>query len=723
MILGAGVGWNDAEYEAVGVHKSERGKRTDEMLDIMVPLLEGETRHVPRPLLLGRRRVHRADGVAAARRSGSAAGRSSRIPSRRTCRASWSRSRHARSAPTAGSRGPPARRRTSPATGPSCRRTIREHGRDPGECVVAHENFLHLVLTDDPAKAREEQHRAFLKVMSAERGPEYLESVYLFGTPDEVIASLQARVDAGVEYFMLHTMTPDPAQLRHWVDEIIPNVTFPADGRSGPADRQPAPPVTRRVALIGKPLRRRHSQVMHDAAFDAAGIDARYVLLELEPEAVEAAVPRRAGPTGSGSGSPRRTSGWSPGCATRWRRTPRRSARSTTSSRTRRRQAGRASTPTRPGFRAGVELAMGRPLAGADVVVAGAGGAAHAVVFACLRAGAAPGDDREPDRRVRRRARASGSPTSGRGPSRPWRWTTRRSRRRFDGADLAVNATTVGMLDPGVDHRRSTCCRRARRSSTWSTCRPRRRCCAAARARGLRAANGSEMLIAAGGDRLRALDRRRRDGRRHARGGRAAPRRRDRTRLTDAPRDHRRGRRTRRSRWSATGSCLSLPDGAARSGPGDRRRRRRWAAAHPGMGGRASRRRPAGRSTRSSSGRPCRTRARSTRSGCNYVVAGEADDDVPERPLVYGKLPSAVAGPRRVVTWDRVADGQRRSRVRARRRHRRGRPGRSSPRTPWATSSGTRASTTCPRATRGSTATSGCSASRWPASARSAPGS
>ena len=71
--------------------------------------------------------------------------------------------------------------------------------------------------------------------MSAERGEHYLESVYLFGTPDEVIASLQARVDAGVEYFVLHTMTPDPAQLRHWVDEIIPNVTFPADGRAGPA--------------------------------------------------------------------------------------------------------------------------------------------------------------------------------------------------------------------------------------------------------------------------------------------------------------------------------------------------------------------------------------------------------------------------------------------------------------------------------------------------------
>jgi alkanesulfonate monooxygenase SsuD/methylene tetrahydromethanopterin reductase-like flavin-dependent oxidoreductase (luciferase family) len=104
--------------------------------------------------------------------------------------------------------------------------------------MVAHENFLHLVLTNDPAKAREEQHAAFLKVMSSERGEHYLESVYLFGTPDEVIASLQARVDAGVEYFMLHTMTPDPAQLRHWVDEIIPAVRFPAS--AGPVRRMAA---------------------------------------------------------------------------------------------------------------------------------------------------------------------------------------------------------------------------------------------------------------------------------------------------------------------------------------------------------------------------------------------------------------------------------------------------------------------------------------------------
>jgi alkanesulfonate monooxygenase len=245
VILGAGVGWNDAEYEAVGVHKSERGKRTDEMLDIMMPLLEGETvthhgqfysvddvfiepRTTQRPLLwIGggsqladpkspdlprfvesvKRRTVRADGW---------------IP-RPTC--------------------PPQDIARDWA---ELQEAMRAAGKDPSDTLVAHENFLHLVLTDDPAEARRQQHEAFLKVMSAERGPQYLESVYLFGTPDEVVASLQARVDAGVEYFFLHTMTPDPAQLQLWVDHVIPNVTFPAS--AGPVRRPPTP--WRRTAAV-----------------------------------------------------------------------------------------------------------------------------------------------------------------------------------------------------------------------------------------------------------------------------------------------------------------------------------------------------------------------------------------------------------------------------------------------------------------------------------------
>lgn len=42
--------------------------------------------------------------------------------------------------------------------------------------------------------------------------------------------------------------------------------------------------MTRRVALIGNPLKRRHSAVMHNAAFAAHGIDATYELRSIDPD-------------------------------------------------------------------------------------------------------------------------------------------------------------------------------------------------------------------------------------------------------------------------------------------------------------------------------------------------------------------------------------------------------------------------------------------------------
>ncbi|MGH3242759.1 MAG: shikimate dehydrogenase family protein, partial [Spirillospora sp.] len=40
----------------------------------------------------------------------------------------------------------------------------------------------------------------------------------------------------------------------------------------------------RTVALFGRPLRRRHSAVMHNAAFEAAGVGARYELREVDED-------------------------------------------------------------------------------------------------------------------------------------------------------------------------------------------------------------------------------------------------------------------------------------------------------------------------------------------------------------------------------------------------------------------------------------------------------
>jgi shikimate dehydrogenase len=251
--------------------------------------------------------------------------------------------------------------------------------------------------------------------------------------------------------------------------------------------------MTRRVGLLGRPLKRRHSQVMHDAAFDAAGIDARYVLLELEPDAVEAAV------------AAARSDDWlGLGVTAPYKRVvaglcdavePDAEAIGAVNNVVRTGAGELVGINTdAPGFRAGVELAMGRPLEGADVVVAGAGGAAHAVVYACLDAGArrVVVGNRTPAAATALAARfrdvGPGS-AAGVGLDDP----------DFDGAlrsaDLAVNATTVGMLDPGTAIAVDALPARATVFDLVYV-PAETPLLAAAQARGLRAANGGEMLIA-----------------------------------------------------------------------------------------------------------------------------------------------------------------------------------------------------------------------------------
>jgi shikimate dehydrogenase len=252
--------------------------------------------------------------------------------------------------------------------------------------------------------------------------------------------------------------------------------------------------MTRRVGLLGKPLKRRHSQVMHDAAFDACGIDARYVLLELEPDAVAPTV-REARASAEWLGL---------GVTAPYKRVvaelvdevePEAEAIGAVNNVTRTADGRLVGFNTdAPGFRAGVELAMGRSLEGAEVVVVGAGGAAHAVVFACLAAGAGrlTVANRTADRAAAMLERFS---LNGTGSRAAVALDDPVFRTALESADVAVNATTVGMIDPGatipVDALRDD-------ATVFDLVYvpPETPLLAAARARGLRAANGSEMLIA-----------------------------------------------------------------------------------------------------------------------------------------------------------------------------------------------------------------------------------
>ncbi|MET1233051.1 MAG: shikimate dehydrogenase [Candidatus Limnocylindrales bacterium] len=250
--------------------------------------------------------------------------------------------------------------------------------------------------------------------------------------------------------------------------------------------------MTRRVDLLGKPLRRRHSVVMHNAAFAAAGIDGEYVLAEIDEADVPDAVAAARGPEFFGLGV---TAPYKPLVAALVDDVEPDARAIGAVNNVIRMPDGRlvGFNSDAPGFRAGVELAMGRPLDDAmEVVVVGAGGVARAIVHACLGVGRMTIANRTPEAAralVERNARdtradmtACGLDESG-FHSALWR------------ADLVVNATSVGMIDPGlpfpVDGLRDEAivfdCVYVPAETPLL---------AAARARGLHAANGSEMLIA-----------------------------------------------------------------------------------------------------------------------------------------------------------------------------------------------------------------------------------
>jgi shikimate dehydrogenase len=232
---------------------------------------------------------------------------------------------------------------------------------------------------------------------------------------------------------------------------------------------------------------------MHNAAFAAAGIDAEYVLAEIDEADVPGAVADARGPAYLGLGV---TAPYKPlvaGLVDEVEGDARAIGAVNNVVRT---DDGRlvGFNTDAPGFLAGAELAMGRPLSGVDVVVAGAGGASHAVVFGCLAGGA---------RRVTiaNRTVAAGEALASRfrevgtGAVSAVPLAGAEMIEALRSAGLAVNATTVGMIDPGSAFNVEL----LPAGATVFDCvyvPAETPLVAGARARGLRAANGSEMLIA-----------------------------------------------------------------------------------------------------------------------------------------------------------------------------------------------------------------------------------
>ena len=221
FVFGAGVGWYDPEFESVGGHRTERGRRTDEVLDATMRLLSE-----PNVTFAGRHYAF-ADAtveplgpvppvwVAGGRQLAHEASPEKPVMAPTVLRriARWN-GWIAR--PTATAEQIEADLREIDGELERMGTTRAERG-----FTVAHENFCWLSERSGRDDVLAEQRERMYAVVSDERPWDYIQAVYLTGTIDEVQQRIQHRIDAGVEYLVLHTMTPEIRQLELFAEHIL----------------------------------------------------------------------------------------------------------------------------------------------------------------------------------------------------------------------------------------------------------------------------------------------------------------------------------------------------------------------------------------------------------------------------------------------------------------------------------------------------------------------
>lgn len=203
--------------------------------------------------------------------------------------------------------------------------------------------------------------------------------------------------------------------------------------------------MSRRIALIGRPLKRRHSEVMHNAAFATHGIDAVYELRPIEEDEVGAFFREARGPDWLGFGvtAPYKQVAMEyldeidPGAR----------AIGAVNNGVRRDDGSLVGfNSDASGFISAVE-SMGVSVEGRSAVVVGAGGAARAVVWALLDAGASSVFVAN---RTQERARDLAGSLSPFGEVTPIALDGDDLATALGSAAIAVNATTVGMASDAI---------------------------------------------------------------------------------------------------------------------------------------------------------------------------------------------------------------------------------------------------------------------------------
>ncbi len=219
--FGVAVGWDPAEFDAVGVPLRERGRRTDEALDLIRQLLSGkETTFHGRFWQVDDLTIH------------------PQVPEPPPVWVAGGTLTHAPDTPDKPYIAEGVLNRILSADGWMARssgsdpgdvqrdwKVVRDHlvrhGRDPGTLTFAATQFLHIVDAGSRSQALAEQMPRFLAVMGGDRSEEDLRASYLMGTIEDMQDTVDQLGKAGLQYLVLTPLVDDPAQLDLIVEHLV----------------------------------------------------------------------------------------------------------------------------------------------------------------------------------------------------------------------------------------------------------------------------------------------------------------------------------------------------------------------------------------------------------------------------------------------------------------------------------------------------------------------
>lgn len=225
LIFGAGVGWDTREFQACQVPKATRGRRMDEMLDIIKGLWTqdafsyqgryftlSDVSLTPKPIQPSGPPIWVEGGLVPS-------GASQHITTAKGYTPNRSFERVARIAD-----GLMTAYRSSPGLDMSCLtaswecvcREAQALGRDPATLRFAHQDHLYIDPQATPDRLKSVLQR-FTHNTYEDTAP-----IYLMGRPEELIPRIQARIDAGVQELTFNLLVHDPQQLDLFMRKIRP---------------------------------------------------------------------------------------------------------------------------------------------------------------------------------------------------------------------------------------------------------------------------------------------------------------------------------------------------------------------------------------------------------------------------------------------------------------------------------------------------------------------